>query len=188
MSLRVITGLRRGHKIKGPVNNNTRPTEDRIKEALFNILFPFEDEFTALDLFAATGNIGIEFLSRGATKVYFSEKDRQNISDLKDNLEHTKFTEQAVILEGDFKRNILQIREKIDYVFIDPPYKSDYYKESLELMLDRENFKDSLFITEMNIDHDFSAEFEEIDLVYEKKYGKKWLRFYRRKDESSISG
>lgn len=86
MSLRVITGIRKGHKLRGPRSSDARPTEDRIKEALFNILQPMPEDFIALDLFAATGNVGIEFLSRGLVKL-FSEKNEDNISDLKVELE-----------------------------------------------------------------------------------------------------
>lgn len=179
MSLRVITGLRKGHKIKGPRDSSARPTEDRIKEALFNILQPMPEDFIALDLFSATGNIGIEFLSRGASKVYFSENNRNNIEDLKWNLDHTKFTDQAVVLERDFKSNILQINEGIDYVYIDPPYHSNYYSESLELMLENKCFDSALYILEMKEDIDFSEKFDKLELVYEKKYGKKYLKFYR---------
>ncbi len=179
MALRVISGLRKGHKLRGPIDSRARPTEDRIKESLFNIIQPIEEEAVCLDLFAATGNIGIEFLSRGAKKVYFSEKDRSNVNDLKWNLDHTKLADKAEILEFDYKKNILTIRENIDYVYIDPPYESDYYIEALKLMVDRKYFKDALFILESNNDYDYSKDIKELNLVYEKKYGKKCLKFYR---------
>lgn len=179
MALRVISGLRKGHKLRGPIDSRARPTEDRIKESLFNIIHPIEEDAVCLDLFAATGNIGIEFLSRGAKKVYFSEKDKSNVKDLKWNLDHTKLADKAEILEFDYKKNILTIRENIDYVYIDPPYQSDYYMEALKLMLDRRYFKDALFILESNADYDYSKDLQDLNLVYEKKYGKKHLKFYR---------
>lgn len=182
MALRVITGLRKGHKLQGPRSSKARPTEDKIKESVFNIMEPFDDEdFVCLDLFAATGNIGIEFLSRGAKRVYFSEIDRDNIKLMNENLEHTKFTEQAIILQGDFRRNILQIRENIDYVYMDPPYESDFYFESFKIMLENKYFSDALFITEMKEDADFSNDFDNLELIYQKKYGKKYIKFYREK-------
>lgn len=183
MALRVITGLRKGHKLKGPKLSNARPTEDRIKESIFNIMEPFSENFIALDLFAATGNIGIEFLSRGANKVYFSELDTDNIKLIEDNLHHTKFTDKAVVLKGDFRRNLLQIRDNIDFVYIDPPYEvEDYYRESFKVMLKMKYFKNALFITEMNENIDFTEDFDKLELVYEKKYGKKHIKFYREKE------
>lgn len=183
MALRVITGLRKGHKLQGPKSSNARPTEDRIKESIFNIMEPFDDDFIALDLFAATGNIGIEFLSRGAKKVYFSELDRENIKLLEQNLNHTKFIENSVVLKGDFRRNLLQIRDDIDFVYIDPPYDvQDYYKDSFKIMTKSKYFKNTLFITEMDENIDFTEDFDKLELVYEKKYGKKHIKFYREKE------
>lgn len=179
MSLRVITGLRKGHKLKGPRTGDARPTEDRVKESIFNILEPINEDTICLDLFACTGNIGIEFLSRGAKKAYFSELNKKNIEDLEWNLMHTKFTNHAEIFQGDFRRNILRIRESIDFVYLDPPYESRFYEESFKLMIGNKFFKDALYITEMNIDEDFSEKFENLELVYEKQYGKKYIRFYR---------
>lgn len=181
MALRVITGLRKGHKLQGPDSREARPTEDRIKESLFNILNPIKEDAIVLDLFACTGNIGIEFLSRGAKKVYFSELDKKNIDKIYKNLEHTKFTNQSEVFFGDFRRNILKIRESVDYVYIDPPYDSNFYEESIKILLENNYFKNCLFIVEINLDIDFSKNFENLELIYEKKYGKKFIRFYREK-------
>ena len=183
MALRVITGLRKGHKLQGPKSSNARPTEDRIKESIFNIMEPFDNDFIALDLFAATGNIGIEFLSRGAIKVYFSELDRENVKLLEENLHHTSFTKESVVLKGDFRKNLLQIRDDIDFVYIDPPYdEKEYYIESFKLMLKSKYFKNALFITEMNENINFAECFDKLELVYEKKYGKKHIKFYRERE------
>lgn len=182
MSLRVITGLRKGFRIKGPENSLSRPTEDRIKENVFNIITPFEEGEIALDLFACTGNIGIEFLSRGISKVYFSEINKTNLALLEENLKHTKFEENAKVLKGDFRFNIAQIKENIDYVYIDPPYDTNYYEEALQLMIGNPYFKNALYITEKNADSDLSEIFGTIELVYEKKYGKKYIKFYREKE------
>lgn len=134
-----------------------------------------------LDLFSCTGNIGLEFLSRGAKKAYLSEFDKHNLRLMQENIEHTKFTDQAVIMPGDFRKNLGQIRENIDYVYLDPPYKSEYYENSFELMLKSDFFKGTLFIVEVDADIDFSKTFDQLEIVYEKKYGRKYIRFYREK-------
>ncbi len=179
MSTRVITGLRKGHKLLGPPSSDARPTEDRIKESIFNILNTVEEDAIVLDLFACTGNIGIEFLSRGAKKAYFSELDRRNLELLRRNLEHTKFIEESEVLEGDFRRNILRIKENIDYVYIDPPYLSNFYTESFKLLIGNKYFENALYIVESNENKNLEDEFEQLELVYEKKYGKKYIKFYR---------
>ena len=84
--MRVISGIRRGQSLLGPKGKHSRPTEDKVKEAVFNVLYPLKDNCVAIDLFSCTGSIGIEFLSRGANKVYFSEYNGENISIMKKNL------------------------------------------------------------------------------------------------------
>lgn len=181
MSLRIITGTRKGHKLKGPESSDSRPTEDRIKESIFNIINPIENDAIVLDLFACTGNIGLEFLSRGAKRAYFSEQNKKNLEFLEENIKHTKFEDSSIVFAGDFRRNLAQIRENIDYVYLDPPYKSNFYESAFDIMLNSEYFKDALYIVEINDDIDFSETFAGLDLIYEKKYGKKFIRFYREK-------
>ncbi|MDO4779277.1 MAG: RsmD family RNA methyltransferase [Tissierellia bacterium] len=186
--MRVISGTRKGQKLFGPKNELSRPTEDRIKEAIFNVLGNIGPESVVLDLFACTGSIGIEFLSRGAKKTYFSEIKKDNIEILKRNLEKTKFLENSVILKGDYRSNLLKISEKIDYIYIDAPYKSDYYIKSMEIILENEKLMDAIIITEMDRDENFSEKYDKISLVFNRKYGNKYIKIYVRKtDESSIS-
>ena len=84
--MRVISGSRKGHKLKSPKGENTRPTEDRIKESIFNILGNIKNNSLVLDLFAGTGSIGIEFLSRGAESCYFIDLSNDSIKIIKENL------------------------------------------------------------------------------------------------------
>ncbi len=124
--MRVISGLRKGHKLKSPKGQDIRPTEDRIKESLFNIIGPLKKESLVLDLFAGTGSIGIEFLSRGAKFVYFIDSSNESIRIIKDNLSLTKFLDSASIHKMDSINSIKFLREKgilFDYIFIDPPYE-----------------------------------------------------------------
>lgn len=126
-NLRVISGERRGHKLKAPKGNEVRPTEDKVKESLFNILSPLKKEAIVLDLFGGTGAIGIEFLSRGAKTAYIVDISSASIEIIKDNLTHTKFLDRSIILNKDalraldfFKTNNI----KFDYIYLDPPFKN----------------------------------------------------------------
>lgn len=178
--MRVIAGLRKGFKLEGPRKSKARPTEDKIKETIFNILYPMKHDAVVLDLFACTGSIGIEFLSRGAKKVFFSELNYDNIKILNQNLEKTKFTDTSIVLGGDYKKNIKSIDEDIDYVFIDPPYYTNYYEKSIRLMLEIDYFKNSSFITEADRHMDFTEKFDELKLVFQRQYGKKEISIYER--------
>lgn len=125
--MRVISGLKKGYRLKGPKNRNIRPTEDRVKESMFNILGYIDHESLVLDLCAGTGSIGIEFLSRGAKKAYFVDKSKESIQCIKENLSHTKLEDRAEVIKGDAIKAIIKFGQSgvtFDYIFADPPYNS----------------------------------------------------------------
>ena len=133
--MRVISGSKKGYKLKGPKGKDIRPTEDRIKESLFNILGYINEGSTALDLFAGSGSIGIEFLSRGASKVYFIDKSYWSIRAIKENLIRTKLEEKAVVIKNDAIKGIRMLDTKnikFDYIFADPPYGENLIIRILE--------------------------------------------------------
>ena len=135
--MRVITGTARGRRLKTPDNYDIRPTTDNVKESLFNILqFDIEGR-RVLDLFAGTGQLGIECLSRGAANVTFVDKDRNAVKIVRENLKSCGLN--ATVLQEDALR-ILERRQKYDLIFVDPPYDSDLY----EAVLDRINLVDIL--------------------------------------------
>ena len=123
--MRVISGTARGLKLKAPEGMNTRPTTDRIKESLFNIIAPDLYDICFADLFAGSGAIGIEALSRGARKAYFSDTSRESIGVINDNLSRARLGDRAAVMCCDCIRALERIRadgEKIDIAFLDPPY------------------------------------------------------------------
>lgn len=178
--MRVISGSRRGQKLYFPVGRS-RPTEDRIKENIFNIIQPVKQDAICLDLFACTGQVGIEFLSRGAKKAYFSEKNRKNLEILKMNIERTRFTEESVILDGDFRRNLMQIQDKLDYVFLDPPYKSGFIEEAMTLIAELDLLAEGgEIITETNRVVEIPEDLYE--RIFQRNYGSKDISIYVRKE------
>lgn len=121
--MRVIAGTAKRLRLKAPAGEHTRPTADRIKETLFNMLRPYLDDAVFLDLFAGSGGIGIEALSRGARHAYFAENDRQAISCIQENLKATHLEERATLLRADALAALSRISEKeVDLIFLDPPY------------------------------------------------------------------
>ena len=117
--MRVIAGTARRLLLKTPEGMDTRPTTDRIKETLFNMLMPYLPGAVFLDLFSGSGGIGIEAISRGAKKAYFVEDSQKAINCITENVEHTHFEEQAVILKQDvFAALRGNIRDDIDVIFI----------------------------------------------------------------------
>ncbi len=177
--MRVISGKRKGMSLYSTRDKFTRPTEDRVKESIFNVLTDIEENSNVLDLFAGTGGIGIEFLSRGARYAVFSDMSKSNYNCIADNLEHTCFSENSKIYIGDYIRNLNSIklgeREKFDYIYIDPPYeKTEYYFEALELIENLELLNiDGIIILESESELDISK----YNLIKTKKYGKKHIYF-----------
>ena len=132
--MRIIGGSKKGFPLKHPKAANVRPTTDMIKEALFNILQPIEGK-TFLDLFAGTGNVGIEALSRGASQVVFIEKNIGLARSIKDLAKQLGFEGNARVISMDVKKGLLQLSTpniKFDYVFIDPPYQKALISDTIE--------------------------------------------------------
>ena len=129
--MRVITGTARGRKLKTPENYDIRPTTDNVKESVFNIIqFDIEGR-RVLDLFAGTGQLGIECLSRGAESCVFVDRDKEAIRIVKDNLKACGM--KATVVQEDAVA-FLKHCGKFDIIFIDPPYDSDLYNFVLEII------------------------------------------------------
>lgn len=183
--MRIISGTARGTKLYTLDGMNTRPTLDRVKEPLFNIInFELEDA-TVLDLFAGSGALGLEALSRGAKKVFFCEKNREAALVVEKNIIKTKFNDKAVLLKTDFEKAILQLQnsnEKIDIVFIDPPYKTDFVKKSLNLLLNSNILCDDfIIIVETDEPDRILDDIKNVDInLYDnRKYGRVSLFFLK---------
>lgn len=139
--MRVIAGTRRSLPLKAVPGNDTRPTTDRIKETLFNMLGPYIPGCRFLDLFAGSGGIGIEALSRGAEFACFVEKDGKAVSVIRENLKFTKFTEVSSVIKTDVMKLIGGGNgwEPYDVIFLDPPYHLGVEKAALEGLADPKN-------------------------------------------------
>ena len=174
--MRVIAGKARRLPLKTIPGNDTRPTTDRIKETLFNILQNDIYGIRFLDIFSGSGGIGIEALSRGASKAYFIENNRTAAECIRQNLKFTHLDADGVVLQSDvfsaFAR--LEGEEPFQIIFMDPPYGKDLEKNVLEYMSKHQpSFVDenSLIITEASLDTDFSyAEELGFDILRIKEY------------------
>ena len=135
--MRVIAGTYKGRKLESPENYDIRPTTDKAKEALFSILMNDVPGSRVLDLFAGSGGIGIEALSRGARFAVFVDNSPKAIRCIQENLAHTKLADDALVLQ---KNAISGIRElalrnyRFDLVFMDPPYQSGVEEETLKAL------------------------------------------------------
>lgn len=179
--MRVVAGKYKGYNLKSPKASNSRPTDNKVKEAIFAMLYPLKDQASALDLFACTGQMGIEFLSRGADFVVFNELNFKNYGILKENLAKIG-SSKTKTYKKDFRKCLETLKDKnmtFDYIFLDPPYKDDYIYTSLKLILKYDLLKkEGIIITESDRNLDFSDEFN-LEIIKEKSYGRKVVKFYK---------
>lgn len=171
--MRVIAGTARSLPLKTPEGLDTRPTTDRIKETLFNMLQTEIPGCVFIDLFSGSGGIGIEAISRGAAKAYFVENAPKAAACIQQNLAFTKFQDRAIVLKQDAAAALSSIYEKeADIIFMDPPYRSQEEKRLLPLLGTMKYVtENTLIIVEASLDSDFSY-LEEIgfQVVRDKKY------------------
>jgi 16S rRNA (guanine966-N2)-methyltransferase len=186
--MRVISGTARGTKLNSIQELSTRPTLDRVKESLFNILQPnIQEDSVILDLFSGSGAIAIEFLSRGAKEAYLCEKNQLAIKMIYSNLKKTRLEEKAVVIKKDYKKalEILQQEEvKLDFIYLDPPYEANIAIDAVKriLSLNLLNEKGNLII-ETDDEKRELLELKELNVdVYDiRKYGRVSLIFLRKK-------
>ena len=134
--MRIISGLARGTKLYTLEGENTRPTLDRVKEPLFSIIQKYIKDAVVLDLFAGSGALGLEALSRGAKRAVLCDKSFEAIDIIKKNINKTHLEEKTKVLCMDYKKCLSNVNEKFDLIFIDPPYKLDIAVNSVEIILE----------------------------------------------------
>jgi len=179
--IRVIAGKAKGRKLAMVPGDSTRPVGDRVKEAFFNILGPDIEDSVFLDLFAGTGSVGIEALSRGAAQVDFIDRERMAIKTIEQNLAVTQLTEGARVLNRDAFKFLEQQKEpRFDYVYIAPPQYHDLWKKAV-LLLDQKPAclqPDAQVVVQIHPREYEAPELHTLQLRDERKYGNTLLVFY----------
>lgn len=171
--MRVIAGKARSLRLKTPDGPNTRPTTDRIKETLFNMLQPYLPDSVFIDLFSGSGGIGIEALSRGARHAYLVENQKNALACIQDNLKFTGLAEAATVLKQDVLSALRSIHEKeADVIFMDPPYDMGLEKQVLVCLKDIPYVtENTLIVAEARRETDFSYAHElGFSIIKEKLY------------------
>ena len=181
--MRVISGTAKGCKLNSIDDLSTRPTLDRVKEPLFSIIQNYIEDANVLDLFAGSGALGIECLSRGAKKCTFCDKSFKSLKMLKENLNKTRLEGKSKIFEQDYKKCSTGLNEKFDIIFIDPPYKLDIGVDSIKRILELKLLaKDGIIILETDEEDRELKELDDVELeVYDvRKYGIVLIIFIRK--------
>lgn len=179
--MRIIGGKYRSRVLAGFDGEDVRPTSDRARESLFNILSFKIMNARVLDLFAGSGALGIESLSRGAKEVVFNDLSRDSLAILKKNLQTLKIEigKEVIVKNYDYSVCLDSVTGKFDFIFIDPPYRMDIGKNILEKIV-KNNLLSDNGIAIYERDCAFEGEVQGLEKYDERKYGKAFLTFFRK--------
>ena len=179
--MRVITGKARGVQLKTPEGQMTRPTADRVKEALFSIINFDIPGANVLDLFAGTGQLGIEALSRGAKSAVFVDMREDSCKIIRENLRRTKLENEARVIRSDYADYLHRCREKYNIILLDPPYAEVFLENSLKLIAEIDILQSGgIIVTERPLGKELPFEHEGYTRSRDYKYGNTLLTLYRK--------
>ena len=179
--MRVITGKARGIVLKTPDGMLTRPTADRVKEALFSIIQFDVPTANVLDLFAGTGQLGIEALSRGAKAAVFVDEREDACKLVRENLKRTKLEEQGKVIRSDYLTFLKNTKELFDIIFLDPPYAEVFLENSLKMITEIDILQSGgIIVAERPLGKDLPWEFPGFTRSKDYKYSKTVLTIYRK--------
>ena len=183
INMRIISGKARGTKLYTLDGTATRPTLDRVKESLFNIIQNDIEDSTVLDLFSGSGAIGLEFLSRGAKRAVLCDNSKDAIKIIKQNVQKTHFEEKVEVYNMEFTKLVERLQnQKFDIIYIDPPYATDFIKISIEKIIEyklvNENTK---IIVETDDETRILNQIEKMDveITDKRKYGRATIIFLK---------
>ena len=187
--MRVISGHKKGKKLEWPKVDFIRPTTDKVKESIFNIIQFTTADADFLDLFAGSGAIGLEAASRGAKKAILCDKSKEAMSIIKRNIEKTHLEQNVETYLDDYKKVLEnKIKEKLDIIYIDPPYESDCAINSIKIILKKELItKDSIIMIETDRKKEIEESLKEIELeiIDQRKYGRTEILFLKQRQRSN---
>jgi len=179
--MRVITGKARGVQLKTPDGMQTRPTIDRVKEALFSIINFDIPGASVLDLFGGTGQLGIEALSRGAKNAVFVDASETACKLIRENLKRTKLEQDAKVVRSDYLDFLGRTKEKFNIIFLDPPYAEVFLENALNRITEIDILQSGgIIIAERPLGKELPWEYEGYSRSKDYKYGKILLTVYRK--------
>lgn len=179
--MRVITGKARGVVLKTPEGMNTRPTSDRVKEALFSAINFDIPGMDVLDLFGGTGQLGIEALSRGANRAVFVDASEDACKLIRENLKRTKLEAQGRVVRSDYLSYLKTCKEKFGIIFLDPPYAEVFLENSLNFITEIDILQSGgIIVAERPLGKELSLELPGLTRSRDYKYGNTLVTFYRK--------
>ncbi len=182
--MRVIAGSARGIQLKTPDGMKTRPTTDRVKEALFSIIQFELPGAKVLDLFGGTGQLGIEALSRGAAEAVFVDAREDACKLIRENLKRTRFEKEGKVVRSDYLDYLKRCRDSFNIILLDPPYAEVFLENSLKMITEIDILRSGgIIIAERPVGKDLPWDFPGYTRSRDYKYGGTLLTLYRKDEE-----
>lgn len=185
--MRVITGTARGKRLKTPLGMQTRPTADRVKEAIFSsVQFEIQNA-SFLDLFAGSGQMGIEALSRGASSAVFVDASAEACKLVQENLKLTGLGDRARVIRSDYLAYLQRCREKFDMIFLDPPYAEVFLENSMKKISEIDILSDcGIMICERAVEKVLPEHIPGLSQIKEHRYGNTCITIYRKTSDIDV--
>ncbi|MCM0648715.1 16S rRNA (guanine(966)-N(2))-methyltransferase RsmD [Clostridium swellfunianum] len=185
--MRIISGEAKGRKLLSPEGMGTRPTLDRVKQSIFNIIQHKTVGAKVIDVFAGTGSLGLEAVSRGAAECYLIDKGDSTFKFLKQNVENLIFSDRCTCINTDSYAALKEFGKKglvFDLIFIDPPYSKEMIPPAVEIISEKNLLsKDGLIVSKIDSSEEIYTGNEKIELFDHRKYGNTTVCFYRFREE-----
>ncbi len=178
--MRVISGCRRGHRLYEFDGMDVRPTSDRVKEAVFNMLQGCVEGADVLDMFAGSGALSFEALSRGAASAVLIDADKRSVDIINKNAEALRFTELCRIMNMPCMDYLKKCTDKFDIIFMDPPYNKGFIEPALEAVVKNEILAEDGVIVLESDSTDFRGAAEGLEILKQKRYGRTYVTIYGR--------
>ena len=180
--MRIISGSRRGHKLLEFTGQDVRPTTDRVKESVFNIIQSFIPDARVLDMFCGSGALSFEALSRGADSAVCIDTDKRSVDIIRKNASSLKFEDRCEILNMSCMDYVKRAKEKFDVIFLDPPYNKGFIVPALEAIVENDLLSEEGIIMLESDNTDFYGAIEGLTIYRQRKYGRTFITVYKRND------
>ena len=181
--MRIIAGDFKGRRLNSPLDDRIRPTSDKVKEAIFSMVNFDLPGAVVVDLFAGTGNLGLEALSRGAKHCYFGDNSRDSLKLIKENIKYCKAEDMSSVIAGDYLSVLERIHDDADLIFLDPPYKDGLMLSCLDKIAELDMLKeDGKIIAEHSLDEKLPDEYAGFVKIKDKNYSKIAVSIYAKPD------
>ena len=177
--MRIISGIRRGHKLLEFDGGGVRPTTDRVKESVFNLIQEFVADAVCLDMFAGSGALSFEAISRGAKKAVLIDSDRRSVDIIRKNADALGFNESCDIINMSCFDYLKNADGKFDIVFLDPPYNKGFIEPALKAVTDGGFLAENGIVVLESDNTDFRAETEALWTYKQRRYGRTYITVYK---------